>query len=388
MEEIVGKYTTAKVFAEDLDSQTRSHLYDMVNNPAMNGQVRIMPDCHEGKGSVVGFTMPITDKVIPTTVGVDIGCGMLSFSVGKDLNFSVDEIDKVIRTVIPMGFNLRTESVFTKIGDDFSNLARKVGTPEAKFATSLGTLGGGNHFIELGKDDDDYFWFTIHSGSRRFGLDVCNFHQKRVDFYDNIGFNDKLYMLKQEYSGTELGKRIKKLQDSRKPLGYLTGSDMQEYLEDMEIAQRYAVANRAWMMHFILESLSLYNDSVIECVHNYIDSSDNMIRKGATRAKVGDEIILPFNRQEGIWIMEGLGNDDWNNSAPHGAGRTMSRSKAKEVLNAEDVKKSLNNSGVYSSVDPLDEAPAAYKDPEQIKRLIQPTAKFRFAIRPILNIKA
>jgi len=256
MEEIVGKYTTAKVFAENIDAQTRGHLYQMVNNPAMNGKVRIMPDCHEGKGSVVGFTMPITDKVIPTTVGVDIGCGMLSFSIGKSLNHTVDEIDKAIRDVIPMGFNVRNSAI-DKVDEDTINLAKKVGTDQVKLVNSLGTLGGGNHFIELGIADDNEFWFTIHSGSRKFGLDVCNYHQMMADTASLDDFQKQVEILKSKYAGKELGYKIAELRANSRPKGYLEKDEMYKYLIDMLVAQSYASLNRTWMMNQMLDVLYL-----------------------------------------------------------------------------------------------------------------------------------
>lgn len=359
MIEFEGKYSTATVFSDEVDQGCASQIMGMLNSPSITNPVKIMPDFHVGKGSVIGFTMKVGEYICPNIVGVDIGCGMLTFSI-KRPDMSLEEMDKKIREAVPVGFNIHDKRVLNPTKEQIE-LREKVGTDETRFNNSLGTLGGGNHFIEIGKgDSDDWLYVTVHSGSRKFGLDVANYHQKRaIEFCESEG--------------------IKVSKD-------LAFCPTEEYLHDMRIAQDYALHNRAGMMLQIEKALNTRVLSSEQCTHNYIDA-DNIIRKGAVRAYKGDTIILPFNRTEGIWVMEGLGNEEWNYSAPHGAGRVMSRGQAKRTLTKEQVDEEMKKSGVYSTSNPLDEAPQAYKDPKIIQKGVQETAKFLFKIKPLLNIK-
>jgi len=360
---IRGKYNEAIVYHNTADESSTSQIMQMMNSPVLTNPVRIMPDFHAGKGSVVGFTMPVGEYVIPNIVGVDIGCGMLSFRV-QDSHFDIGlrdpkGVDYLIRKSVPLGFNIRDKSAVT-LSKDVEDLAKKIGMDNARLDKSVGTLGGGNHFIEIGVTDRDEYWFTIHTGSRNFGLQVANFHQTKA----------------REFS--------KDLPDVDKDLEYISSG---EYLNDMIIAQGYASLNRKIIMESIETALGLDIQGQLECAHNYISQKDNIIRKGAVSAHEGDDIILPFNRAEGIWIMKGKGNPEWNFSAPHGAGRRMSRGQAKREMTQEYVDEEMKSTGVYSSFNPIDEAPDAYKNPEEIKELIKDTAEFQFAIKPILNIK-
>ena len=353
-----GKYSTADVFADEVDEGCAAQIMGMLNSPAITNPVKIMPDFHVGKGSVIGFTMEVGEYIIPNVVGVDIGCGMLTAGIGSPIYGSSD-VDSLVRRAIPLGFNVHKETKLSPT-NDAKELANKVGMDLDRLQNSLGTLGGGNHFIEFGRDDRKDLYVTIHSGSRQFGLKVAEFHQNRA-----IEFCKK--------EGIKVDKE----------LAFCPAS---EYLEDMRIAQRYASENRQMMLELILHALDTGVLNQIECVHNYIDD-DNIIRKGAVNARLGEPIILPFNRTDGIWIMNGLDNPEWNYSAPHGAGRTMSRSEAKRNLTQEQVDTEMNDSGVFSSHNPVDEAPQAYKKPEDIQKYIGETAKLIFKIKPILNIK-
>lgn len=362
MIEIDGKYTSAKVFADEIDETSLAQIIKMVNSPAINGEVRIMPDFHAGKGSVVGFTMPVRDIVIPNVVGVDIGCGMLTFSIEKP-KLSLEEINERIRKAVPLGFSIHSKNQFDKLDDvdKYYELAEYVGMDRNRLELSIGTLGGGNHFIELGKyEKDDAYYITIHSGSRNFGKMVAEFFQRKAEEFS---------------SGAK---------DVVKDMEYLP---VDEYLPAMEIAQDYASTNRYVMMRNILKTLDVVAPAMIECVHNYISPATKMIRKGAVSANIADPIILPFNRSEGIWIMTGLGNAEWNLSAPHGAGRRMSRGQAKRELTQEHVDLEMMEAGVFSTYNPIDEAPDAYKSPDEIKKYIGETAQYLYSIKPILNIK-
>lgn len=372
MFKINGQSTSASVYAEQVEEECIKQIISTCNNPAFTNPIVIMPDCHAGKGSVVGFTTKITDKVIPQTIGVDIGCGMMSVNIGNQFNLEtyLKDIDHEIRRAIPMGFNIHKNAKdasanSTKDKQQFIKrtlaVAKKIGYPEEKILLSIGSLGGGNHFVEIGMDLHKCYWITIHSGSRGFGLSVCNYWQKIAN--DNKG--------------------------------YLGTINMDDYLQDMYVAQKYASINRNTMMYNILRGLRrLISPSMdiletIEAVHNYIDPTDNILRKGACRSYVGEKIIIPFNMRDGILICEGKSNSDWNYSAPHGAGRVLSRSKAKKQLSLYDFKKQME--GIFSTsvtASTLDEAPDAYKDARIIEKLIEPTAKVINRIKPVLNMKA
>lgn len=361
-----GKYSHALIYGDypdkledGNDAPEIGQIYKMLNSPAITNPVAIMPDYHYGKGAVIGFTMRATDWTIPNIVGVDIGCGMLSFRI-KDIDISdLSAIDKEIRLAVPVGFNIRNEAI-ADVDSETLKFAEEVGISKDRLLNSIGTLGGGNHFIELGVDERGRFWFTIHTGSRNFGKMVCEYYQSMAKEFckDNKEVEKDL-----EFIPTEV------------------------YLEGMKLAQNYAGRNRWSIMSAIASSMGLKIEHTIESVHNYINPFDEIIRKGAVSAQKGREIILPFNRRDGIWIMEGLGNPEWNYSGPHGAGRRMSRNQAKNRLNPEHVKEDLDKAGVYSSHDPIDEAPQAYKLAERIAELSLETASYKFNIKPILNVK-
>lgn len=356
---INGKYTTATVMSDTGDPESIRQITQMVNSPSISNPVVIMPDFHAGKGSVVGFTMKAGEYICPNIVGVDIGCGMLMAEIDEP-KFSHEEIDFLVRKAIPTGFNTHQRNVASS--NRWTNgqlkLCDTVGMDKGRFQNSIGTLGGGNHFIEFGMYNDKWI-VTIHSGSRNFGKVVAEYYQALAVTYSK-------------------GK-----EDVTNGLEYLPFDD---YIEGMYLAQKYAGQNRNTMLELLTGALGVSIKSSIESVHNFI-GDDGYIRKGATNADVDSPIILPFNRRDGIWVMIGKGNDGWNNSAPHGAGRVMSRGEAKRKLGASEVKIDLDNAGVFSSYDPLDEAPDAYKTPEEIQRYINETADFLYAVKPIINIK-
>jgi RNA-splicing ligase RtcB len=335
-----------------------------------------MPDVHAGKGAVIGFTATLTDKVIPNVVGVDIGCGVLGIKLGK-INVDFLDLDRFIRVHIPNGCKVRCVAYnelpkiiekdfklsFAKFYNSVVSISAKMQLEHPYFLKSLGTLGGGNHFIELDKDQDDNVWLIIHSGSRNFGLKIANYHQK----------------IAIQGCGKKLG------------LEWLEGELALEYINDMYFAQKYAAINRKIIATEICKFLNLKISTLetIESVHNYIDEKDKIIRKGAVSARLNEKVIIPWNMRDGAIIGTGKGNDWWNNSAPHGAGRNMGRNAAKKTLNIDDFKQSMT--GIWTSCvneGTLDEAPMAYKDHTQIKGLIQDTVDIQYVLRPIYNFKA
>lgn len=393
MIEYKGQHTTAKVMIDKVDSTTTQQIYQMISHEAFTEPVAIMPDCHAGKGVVIGFTMPMTDKIIPNVVGVDIGCGMSMVRVDRKFIDKMDiaDLDMKIREKIPFGTNAHRNGVFNAKNDlFFSSVTRRIseftskynekfGTNhiskpltyyhmieicsligmEAKRAfNSLGTLGGGNHFIELGlSSETGDLCITVHSGSRHFGLRIANYWQKKA---------------------------------GKGALAYLTGDKMYGYLKDMVLAQMYAAKNRSLMLGLIMDVMGITSKEVkkyITSVHNYIDFNDFIIRKGAIASYEGLEMIIPFNMEDGLLICEGKSNPEWNFSAPHGAGRLGSRKWAKENLSIDEARQDMKDKGVYSSFIPKDEVRKAYKDPKIIEESIEPTAKIIDRVKPILNLK-
>jgi len=389
MIEYTGPYTTAKVMIDNLDEATETQIHSLLRSPAMSNQIVIMPDTHMGKGSVVGFTMPLGEKVIPNVIGVDINCGMLSSKLNVRLPEN-PELDTLVRKFVPVGKSRHVgKPLINKLESSIENLAGLVGVSKDTLYLSIGTLGGGNHFIEFGRDDNGEYWVTIHTGSRNFGKMVADYYQNMA-MKRNADIREEIKELKKWFSGEKLGEEIQKLHDTNKVergLEYLEGAELDEYIEAMNVAAMYANINRYTILNTILKVLNATAKETIHCEHNVIGKNDLIIRKGATPAYEGQDIILPFNRTEGIWVLEGKGNPEWNYSAPHGAGRTMSRSKAKELILPAEAENELKDAGVFSTHDPVDESNQAYKDPKLIQSLIEPTAKFRFAIKPFLSIK-
>ncbi|KAJ6247986.1 RNA-splicing ligase rtcb [Anaeramoeba flamelloides] len=395
---IVGEHCEALIYSPELDEKTQEQIQATMDHIAFKGStVRIMPDVHAGAGSVIGFTATLTDKIIPNIVGVDIGCGVVAVNLGKQ-TFDEErfkEVDKFIHKTIPSGFNINRgeqlekdmlavlqsidpERDLEETINQFKELGKAIGVDinqqnkkkrnkrKNVIMRSIGTLGGGNHFIELDRDDQEDVWLTVHTGSRNLGLQVANFHQRKAK-----GIVGKM-------NGRE----------------YLEGENAKLYYKHMEIAQFYAKFQRRMIAHRICQGyfeLPLSSVTVIESVHNYINFEDNIIRKGAISALDGEKVVIPFNMAAGLIIGTGKGNPDWNNSAPHGAGRVMSRTKAKKTIPLDDFKKVMKKAGVWSSCvvkSVLDEAPQVYKNFEEIMIFIEPTVKIERILKPIYNFKA
>lgn len=381
-----------KIFAETFEMEAYNQIVKLANHPAYkDATIRIMPDSHAGKGCTVGTTMTITDKVTPNLVGVDIGCGMLTIELA-DKHIDCERLDAVINELIPNGFNVHSSP---KSEFDFSNLRCSSQVDLNRAYLSLGTLGGGNHFIEIDHSEkNNRFYLVIHSGSRKLGGDVCKHYQSLAEKTENdrsIEIRNTIARLKAEGRESEIQEAISKIPNTSKDkeLVPLSGRDLEDYLNDMAIVQQFAAINRATMADIIIEAMGFSKISRFETIHNYIDFRRMILRKGAVSAEAGERLLIPINMRDGSLICTGKGNPDWNFSAPHGAGRLMSRSKAKEQLNMDEYQKSM--SGIYTTsvnLSTIDEAPQAYKPMDEIIRAIADTVEIVDIIKPIYNFKA
>lgn len=394
-----------KIFTENIEQEAVDQINLLLEQePFKECKVRIMPDVHAGKGCVIGFTADLKDKVIPNIVGVDIGCGMLCVELGK-IEIDLERLDKVINECIPAGRNIREHKLldFKLINELFCLRELK---ETKKFNRAIGTLGGGNHFIEIDVDDESRKYLVIHTGSRNLGKQVAEYYQNLA--IELCSGKEEMYKKKEEIIRTykkqerksEIQKALKELEKgykNNKPklpkeLCYLEGKYREMYLHDMKICQEYASKNRENIANQIIEkylNIKFYDFDGFETIHNYISFDDNIVRKGAISAKKGERVLIPINMRDGSIIAVGKGNEDWNNSAPHGAGRIMSRKKAKETFKLEEFKESMK--GVYTTSvveETLDEAPFVYKTMQEILDNIQDTVKVEKIIKPIYNFKA
>jgi len=396
MIELRGKYAEAKVFTDVVDQESISQVISLLNQPyAQGSRVRMMPDIHAGAGCTVGTTMTITDKVCPNLVGVDIGCGMETVIL-KEKHMELQKLDKLIRSEIPSGFAVRSKPHRFAKDIDLQELRCAKHVDLLRAEKSIGTLGGGNHFIEANTDDEGTLYLVIHSGSRRLGLEIAGYYQEagyralnsRKTEIDETIAELKRQGREQEIQGVLEGLKSRPVSIPR-PLAYLEGHLLDDYLHDMAIAQRFADLNRRAMMDTILKGMGLKAKDRFTTVHNYIDLEAGILRKGAVSAKEGERLLIPINMRDGSLICIGKGNEDWNCSAPHGAGRLMSRSAAKQSFTVSEFKKQMQ--GIYTTsvgAATLDECPMAYKSMEDIVNNIGPTADIERVIKPIYNFKA
>lgn len=394
MIELNGKHTTAKVFTDNVEKEAVEQILTLLNQEFAQGSVvRVMPDTHAGAGCTIGTTMTISGKVVPYMVGVDIGCGMETVLL-RDSHVELQRLDKIIHESIPAGFNTR-DSVHEMA--DAANIrelrcAKHVNLDRAY--KSIGTLGGGNHFIELDKDDDGKLYLVIHSGSRYLGKQVADFYQDvavQQRKQNTTNAQELIAKLKAEGREKEIQKRLKKisLPQVNRTLAWLDGELLDDYLHDMAITQEYAEINRRCMAHEILKGVGLKAEESFTTTHNYIDIERGILRKGAISAQQGEKVLIPINMRDGSLICTGKGNPDWNCSAPHGAGRLMSRRQAKETITLAQYKEAMK--GIYSSTvdkSTIDEAPFAYKPMEEIMANIHDTVSIDKIIRPLYNFKA
>ena len=431
---IDGKYTTATVMIDGVESECIAQIQAFLNHPAFTQPVAIMPDTHAGKGSVIGFTMPLGDNVVPYTIGVDVGCGVLAEVIG-DIPIDLPMLDTMIRKYVPTGFNVHTKPIrnfrrefpwhdanvsyalFRMAYEEkfekklprvefsyewFTEFCGKIGASVDNVECSIGTLGGGNHFIEIARSDDGDIWVVVHSGSRNFGLKIANYYQQIAVKAQMApkDFHLKVDKIRERFSGPDIAREIAKLKEEYRmglprDLAFLSGESAHEYFHAMIFAQHYAQFNRKVIVDEILKSIPDYMGGArrewIESVHNYIDFDDMIIRKGAIRSYKDEQLIIPLNMRDGSLIGVGKSNPVWNCSAPHGAGRIMSRSVAKRTLNVDAFRKQMDDSGIYTTSvgkDTIDEAPAAYKDAKLIEEAIAPTVDVIGKIRPLYNLKA
>lgn len=393
---IKGKFNKAKVFTDVIENEAIEQIKAACDFPAFKGlKIRIMPDVHAGAGCTIGTTMTIKDKIVPNMVGVDIGCGMEVTKL-EDKKLNLKALDEFIHLNIPSGMTCRTKPHPFVQQINLKDLRCFSHIKDTLARNSIGTLGGGNHFIEVDKDDENYY-LVIHSGSRHLGLEVASFYQKEA--YKNLCGNSQkqiqkiIAYLKEEGRQKEIQSAVRMLKadkvDVSPDMAYVSGELFNDYIHDMKIVQRYAVINRNAMAHDIIEGLNLTVLERFTTVHNYIDTERMILRKGAVSARKGEKLLIPINMKDGSLICIGKGNADWNESAPHGAGRLMSRNAAFKNLTMKQFKAEME--GIYStSITPetLDESPMAYKRLEDIVNNITPTVEIIKQIKPVYNFKA
>ncbi len=383
--ELNSKYGIVKIYTDTVGDKAIGQIIQMANSPLGAGaNIRIMPDCHEGAGCVIGTTMLISGKVCPNLVGVDIGCGVTLVKTDIDFSTRLKELDGVIRRCIPHGTGVHSN----RVDYDFSALKcwRRLNSHAQDLAkVSLGTLGGGNHFVEA----YDGGYLAVHSGSRNLGVSVAKHYQKVAEEYvkykNSIVQNNRLDSIRVE----ERVQWDSYVEVNNLNLSYLENDDMRDYLHDMQIVQKFADDNRKRIIDKITTTMGGKVQSTINTIHNYIDIDSMILRKGAISAREGEVVVIPLNMRDGMLICRGKGNADWNYSAPHGAGRLYSRSKAKSVFSVEQYRESMQ--GIYTTCigeGTLDEAPFVYKDYEEIMTNVEPTVEILERITPIYNFKA
>ena len=398
MEKIKGKYGSAMIYATCIDEVTKEQVTDLMNQRFVKGlNVRIMADCHAGAGCVIGTTMKVVDCCVPNLVGVDIGCGMFTVFLGKT-EIDLAKLDEFIIDNIPSGENIYEEIQDTKTNIRAMHCYDKL-KHKKRFDHSVGTLGGGNHFIEIDKDDEDNKYLVIHTGSRNLGLQVCQYYMKvaneiLIKRRDEI-IKETVERLKKANKQKSIQSEVDKIKNNyasvNKDLLPLYGQDFENYLYDMNICQEFAWENREVIAKKIMTflGLNLQDFKYFHTVHNYINMKDMILRKGAISAYEGEMVLIPINMKDGAIIAMGKSNSKYNYSAPHGAGRIISRHQAKKILSLADFKESMK--GIYSSSickSTIDESPFVYKSIDDIIPNILPTVDIVKIIKPIYNFKS
>lgn len=398
MIKIKGKYNTALVFTENIDAAAINQIKTLCDQEfAKNSKIRIMPDVHSGVGCTIGTTMTIADKVVPNLVGVDIGCGIEVIKL-QDRHIDPQKLDKLIYEKIPSGFNIRDKEHKYNEAIDLNELKCRDIVNLERARRSIGTLGGGNHFIEANKDSNDNLYIVVHSGSRHLGHEVARLYQKNA--YQSLNGNAKADLeayvakLKTARQETEIRKELKLkkkeiITDVPKSLAYLTGELFKDYIHDMKIVQRFAEFNRKAILDEIIEGMKLDVTEQFTTIHNYIDTDNMILRKGAVSAKKSEKLLIPINMQDGSLICIGKGNSEWNFSAPHGAGRIMSRMQARQSFTLSQYQELMQ--GIFTTsvnMNTLDECPLAYKPMEDLVKNIGDTVDIIDRILPIYNFKA
>lgn len=397
-----------KIFTKNIEEKALEQINLLLEQDAFKDcKVRVMPDVHAGAGCVIGFTANLGDKVIPNVVGVDIGCGMTWIKTNmEESDLNLKELDEIIHTYIPSGMNAREDELESEVNIEDLYCFKELKNKDRYLQRSLGSLGGGNHFIEVDKDEQGLLIFIVHSGSRNLGKQVCEIYQnKAIDHcsykeelnknkqliiknYKQLGLQGKIQQaikdIEKEYSGkTKLPKS----------LCYIEGEEKEHYLHDMKLCQKWASQNRSHIIHQILGRLDPletfhYHTDIHETIHNYI-GDDNIVRKGAISAKENEIVLIPINMKDGCIIGRGKGSSDWNYSAPHGAGRIMSRHEARNKLQLADYENSMKDIFTTSVCEEtIDEAPMVYKPMKEIVNNIKGTIEILEIVRPIYNFKA
>ena len=398
MLEIKGKYGTAKIFTDTVDEVSIAQIKLLCDQKFIaDSKIRLMPDVHAGAGCTIGTTMTITDKIVPNLVGVDIGCGMETVRIAER-DIDLKKLDDLVYSRIPSGFEIR-KTPHEYVNDIcLENLYCYDKIKIQRAMLSIGTLGGGNHFIEVDRDDDGNIYIVVHSGSRHLGVEVASYYQNEGYLSLNSAtlteVRNLIAQLKAEGRHREIQTAVEELKHSKhtdipKELSYVSGETFEQYIHDMRIVQKYAMLNRKAIVDEILNGMGLTPVEQFTTIHNYIDTDTMILRKGAVSAQAGEKLLIPINMKDGSLICIGKGNDDWNRSAPHGAGRLMSRAAAKRNLTMSEFKEQME--GIFTtSVNEatIDESPMAYKSMKDIVNNISDTVKIIKTIKPIYNFKA
>lgn len=400
MIEVKGLHNQAVCFCSQLDKSAEDQIREVCNREEFaSSKIRIMPDVHAGKGCTIGTTMTVTDKIVPSMVGVDIGCGMEIVCL-EEKEIELDQLDLLIRREIPSGFSIRNSPHPLHEDIDLQALRCAGFVNIERAQRSIGTLGGGNHFIEIDRDEDGHLYLVIHSGSRHIGNEVANYYQneavKSMKGQANYQIDEVIEALKSEGREREIFETVRSMKAMQdlpigipKDLAYLEGRLFEDYIHDMKIIQRFAVLNRKAMTEVIFSGLKFHESDRFTTIHNYVDTDEMILRKGAVSARQGERLLIPINMRDGSLICVGRGNEDWNNSAPHGAGRLMSRKEAFSKLSLDEFREQME--GIYSTCvtsRTLDESPMAYKSMDDIIVQIRPTVDVEKRIVPIFNFKA
>ena len=399
MYRIKGKYNEAVVYASAIEEAAMEQLQTLCDMEIYkDSKIRIMPDVHAGAGCTIGTTMTLHGAVTPNMVGVDIGCGMETVMI-KEKEIDFEKLDQLIKEQIPSGMNVRSRKHINADKTDVFNLKclNRVEQLE-KELKAIGTLGGGNHFIEVDKDEQGNLYIVIHSGSRHLGKEVADIYQdlayKQINGMSKQEIRKKIDELKAQRKKNEIEAMFLELKKNTfnsipKDLAYVQGELFDDYIHDMKIMQEFAQINRKTMMEIIIEGMGLTVLEQFTTIHNYIDTENMILRKGSVSAQKGEKLLIPINMRDGSLICIGKGNPDWNCSAPHGAGRIMSRSEAVRTLSVDEFEKQM--AGIYTTtanIRTLDESPMAYKDMKDIVDNIEPAAQIIRVIKPIYNFKA
>ena len=395
---VQGAHNIAICYTDELEPAAAAQIKAVCDQAEFSGcKLRIMPDVHAGLGCTIGTTMTVRDKIVPGMVGVDIGCGMETVELADD-SIDFDALDRHIRQEIPCGRNIQDLAHPFAWHIDVSQLRCSPYANLERARRSIGTLGGGNHFIEVDRADDGRLFLVVHSGSRHLGKEVAEYYQNQGRFAlwggAKYQLDEVVARLKAEGRHKEIQPTLKQLKKEHpirvpKELAYVEGKLFHDYIHDMKLVQQFASLNRKAMVDVILNGMGLTAVDSFTTIHNYIDRDSMILRKGAVSAEKGQKLLIPINMRDGSLICIGKGNEDWNCSAPHGAGRLLSRRAAFSALSMEDFRQQME--GVYTTCvafDTLDEAPMAYKPMDEIISQIGPTAEIVNRIRPVYNFKA